>query len=217
MSRLMSGRKTLSVFIIVLSSGLLSWELTPLLRDILGRCSLQEMTLLFFVAFLLLFTLAFLLFQHMKLQSSLGFLPKKHRIQDATPFPVPDRVGETAVLCSRGHSFLGRLENVLRWAQSHGVANVVVLHCPEEKYNLALKKEVERSAIQLYQEIDLRIRLEGKQCPAFEFIGRKGLLQDNIESLLKTRSIAMVFIGMGMLDYRLEEVKRLRVPFLFLP
>ena len=50
----------------------------------------------------------------------------------------------------------------------------------------------------------------------FEFLCGKGLLQDNIEAMVESGDVSIIFVGSKMLDYRMEDVKRLQTPFFFM-
>ncbi len=137
---------------------------------------------------------------------------------DMPAFPVGARQkGPTAVLCSRGWSFLDRMQAVTDWAVSHGVKSVTLLHCPESRYSERFRADVETQATALFGSINSSLESEGRKPLDFSFVIRPGLLQDNIESFLSGHEASIVFVGSKMLDYRLEDVKRLRVPFVFIP
>lgn len=138
--------------------------------------------------------------------------------RSAPPFPHRPSKGAVAVLCSRGYSFLERMEAVVRWASQHHVDRVVLLHCPEGKYSEALLAEVEKLAQIRFGAVNARLVTEGRKELTFEFLGRPGLLQENIEVLVeKEEQVSIIFVGNKMLDYRLGEIKRLPAPFIFLP
>lgn len=136
---------------------------------------------------------------------------------NAPAFPARKAKGAIAVLCSRGQSFKDRLEDVVLWADAHGVRNVTLLHCLEHKYSESLVADIQREAEELFTRIHANRATDEKKAITFEFLARPGLLQDNIESLIKHDDVSIVFVGAKMLDYRLADVKRLQVPFVFLP
>lgn len=137
--------------------------------------------------------------------------------KDASAFPKRHAKGPIAVLCSRGRSFVRRMPAVIEWADQHGVHNIVLLHCPEEKHSPDYVTEIKVHAEALFKKINAaRVEDGGKEFH-FEFLGRPGLLQDNIHALVKEDEVAIIFVGDKMLDYRLDDVKRLRVPFVFVP
>jgi potassium/hydrogen antiporter len=136
---------------------------------------------------------------------------------DIPPFPVQKHVGSAAVLCSRGLSFLDRLPMVADWAEKHGIKNLILLHSAEDKYTESYAKNIKEKAEALYATLARKFDAEKRSIPKFEFLARPGLLQDNIEQLLGQSNVSIVFVGKKMLDYRLDDVKRLQVPFVFVP
>ncbi len=137
--------------------------------------------------------------------------------EDASSFPKRHARGSIAVLCSRGRSFIRRMPAVADWAEMHHVRNITLLHCPEEKHSPDYMSEVTIEAQALFTKMNAARVSDGKKEFRFEFLGRPGLLQDNIQELVKEDEVAIIFVGEKMLDYRLEDVKRLRVPFVFVP
>jgi NhaP-type Na+/H+ or K+/H+ antiporter len=136
--------------------------------------------------------------------------------EDLPPFPKQKSQGPIAVLCSRGYTFLERIETVVEWCLKHGVANIVLLHCPEDKYTEKFMTEVREVADVRFKSINNRLSNENRKEMNFKFLGRPGKLEENIESLLSADEVAIVFVGSKMLDYRIKDVKRLQVPFVFL-
>lgn len=132
------------------------------------------------------------------------------------PLPVRKHHGPVAVLCSRGYSFPERMKTVVDWAQQHAVENVALLHCPEERYSEEFVQDVQSRAETIFREINERNAAEGRKELNFEFLCGPGLLQDNIERLIAEGDVSIIFVGSKMLDYRLEDVKRLDVPFYFM-
>ncbi len=134
------------------------------------------------------------------------------------PFPRSRSHGPVAVLCSRGETFPTRMDSVAAWAKRHAVSNIMLLHCPEAKYSESFVKEVKKRARELFAETDAKLKSEGFTHMHFECVSRKGLLQDNIEQLIRENTeVSIIFVGDTMLDYTLDDVKRLQVPFMFLP
>lgn len=145
------------------------------------------------------------------------FVAKKLGIaEDLPPFPKQHSRGPVAVLCSRGYTFLDRIETVVEWCLKHGVSNVALLHCPEDKYSEKFLQEVREVAEVRFKSINSRLSNENRNEMDFKFLGRPGKLEENIESLLTADEVAIVFVGSKMLDYRIKDVKRLQVPFVFL-
>lgn len=133
----------------------------------------------------------------------------------APAFPQRKARGPLAVLCSRGRSYIDRMASVVDWVDVHGLRNITLLHCPEEKYSEHYMAEMEGEAQQVFAAINEK---RGEKQPLrFEFLGRPGSLQENIEELISNDNVSIIFVGSKMLDYRMEDVKRLRVPFVFVP
>jgi NhaP-type Na+/H+ or K+/H+ antiporter len=137
--------------------------------------------------------------------------------ENAPAFPKRASKGAIAVLCSRGHSFVNRLDEVVEWADRHQLKNITLLHCPEDKYTEQYIKGIQKEAEKLFTKIHANRTAENKSKITFEFLGRPGLLQDNIESLVENDDVSVIFVGAKMLDYRIDDVKNLQVPFVFLP
>lgn len=137
--------------------------------------------------------------------------------KDISELPVRKHTGPVAVLCSRGYSFPERMQTVVEWADNHHVANIILLHCPEERYNKDFKEDIGKRAVALFRSINKKRIADGHKEIAFEFLCGPGLLQDNIESLIEGGDVSIIFVGSKMLDYRLQDVKRLETPFFFMP
>ncbi|PIR54376.1 hypothetical protein COU75_01160 [Candidatus Peregrinibacteria bacterium CG10_big_fil_rev_8_21_14_0_10_42_8] len=130
--------------------------------------------------------------------------------------PERKHSGPVAVLCSRGYSFPERMDTVVKWADNHHVENIALLHCPEEKYSGDFTSDVRKRATALFKSINQHRRNSEKKEVNFEFLCGKGLLQDNIESMIEGGDVSIIFVGSKMLDYRMEDVKRLETPFFFM-
>lgn len=135
--------------------------------------------------------------------------------QDLPPFPKQKQMGSLAVLCSRSYTFLQRLDHVVDWAQKHHVENVLLLHCPEDKYSEKFLKEVQEVAEVRFKSINDRLSEGNQEELNFRFLGRPGTLEENIQSLAAEGNVAIIFVGSKMLDYRMDIVKKLEVPFVF--
>jgi len=136
---------------------------------------------------------------------------------DKSSLPQRKHIGPVAILCSRGYSFPERMNTVVEWAQQHGVDNIALLHCPEDKYTDEFVADVRKRASDLFRTINKKLTQDGKKSMNFEFLCGPGLLQDNINTLLEDGDVSIIFVGAKMLDYRLEDVKNLAVPFFFMP
>lgn len=135
---------------------------------------------------------------------------------DKPALPERSHIGPVAVLCSRGYSFPERMKTVVDWSIQHSVDNIALLHCPEEKYNKQFVRDVEKRANDLFKSVNKQLEADGRKPITFEFLCGPGLLQENIESLIAEGDVSIIFVGSKMLDYRLEDVKRLNVPFYFM-
>lgn len=135
--------------------------------------------------------------------------------QDLPPFPQQKHKGPVAVLCSRGYTFLERLEGVVQWCLKHNTENIIILHCPEDKYSEKYIQEVQEVAEVRFKSVSEALSSANKPSISFKFLGRPGPLEENIESLIAEGQVSIVFVGSKMLDYRLESIKRLQVPFIF--
>ena len=136
--------------------------------------------------------------------------------EDMPAFPVAKQKGPVVVLCSRSYTFLERIETVVEWSIKHHVENILLLHSAEERYSEKFLKEVEEVAEVRFNSINDRLTSENKHPINFQFLGLPGKLEENIEKLVKDNEISIIFIGSKMLDYRLEKVKSLKVPFIFI-
>lgn len=122
---------------------------------------------------------------------------------------------QIAMLVTRGHGFVKRLPQIIKFSKSHHIKKIILLVCLEEKYTADLEKEIISTA---KREFDvLRDRMSIKELE-FTIISRKGLLKDNIDVISehnKNNSITMLFAGKKILDYHLEEIKSLSIPITF--
>lgn len=131
--------------------------------------------------------------------------------------PILDIQGEqVVVLASRGNSYLRRLPKVADWAIRHGVQKIIVLMCPEDAYSEQLIKEKKAAANQKFLEINDTLQKD-KNSIKFSILCRKGFLQTNINTLAREEAhISAFFVGKRMLDYKLEDIKSMKVPFFFM-
>ncbi len=132
-------------------------------------------------------------------------------------FPSTAVNGATAVICSRGKSFLRRIDFVTSWCLKHKVKNVLLLHCPEDRFSEQFVQQVEDLAKNKFKDINKKLTEEGEKALHFSVLGRPGKLEDNIKELVGDDQVAIVFVGVKMLDFRVSEVKELAVPFYFMP
>jgi len=124
------------------------------------------------------------------------------------------------VLGSRGYSFLDRLDTIVDWADLHHVHKIVLLHCLEDKYTEQKEKKVGEVAQAEFEKINKNRILAGLEPKEFSYVPRKGFLQDNIRDIAETPEnvsvVSVIFIGRKVLDFRLEEIKELKVPLYFI-
>jgi cell volume regulation protein A len=136
-------------------------------------------------------------------------------IGDANTLQI-DEEKPVVVLTSRGESYKHRLGKVVDWADLHKIKNVILLHCPEDRYTPEFEEETRIQAEGLFASINKERELRKKLPMKFTFISRRGFLQDNVNDLAKENNVTTIFAGKKVLDYRLSEIKQLTVPFYFL-
>lgn len=137
-------------------------------------------------------------------------------IHDTTPLDVTGSV-PFVVLGSRGVSYLERLPKVAEWAARHNIERIVLLHCLEDKYTPTLAAKIKEQAAREFEALNARRAEEGKPSLEFSYVSRTGFLQKNIDALARQDDkVAMIFVGRKILDYRLEQIKRMAVPFFFM-
>lgn len=125
--------------------------------------------------------------------------------------------GPFVVLGSRGHSFMDRLPFVVDWATRHNIYRVVVLHCMEDKYSIEAERDTEEQAQVIFRQINDKRTSKEESAIDFEYIPRTGFLQDNINDVAQHDThVTAIFVGRKVLDFRLEEVKKLSVPLYFI-
>lgn len=121
------------------------------------------------------------------------------------------------VLGTRGFSFLRRLPFVVEWAQKHHISKIVILLCLESRYTKKLENEMHHKLNAIVKDLHLQQTAEGKSKIEIQFISNKGFLQENIKHLAEhEQDLTVIFIGRKVLDYRMDEIKQLPVPFYFL-
>jgi len=145
------------------------------------------------------------------------YVAKLLGVADDMPlFPKQKQRGPLAVLCSRSYTWQQRIDLVVDWAQKNCVENISLLYCPEDKYNEKVLMKVQEAATVRFKSVNAKLRSENKKELNFCFICRPGTLESNIKSLVNENDVSIVFIGSKMLDYRMEIVKSLQVPFIFI-
>lgn len=148
------------------------------------------------------------------------YVAKKFGVAEAIPDAAPDVTnGDSSfvVLATRGRSFFGRLPSVAEWAAQHGIPKVLVLLCLEYQHQPELEQTIGKEAEAAFVRTNALLEEGGKRPLVFSFISSAGLLQENIEFVAKKeKSLVAIFVGKKMLDYRMEQIKKLPVPFFFL-
>ncbi|MBP9828049.1 cation:proton antiporter [Patescibacteria group bacterium] len=120
------------------------------------------------------------------------------------------------VLGSRGRSFPKRLPFVATWAEKHHIDKITLLLCLENAYRPESVVEIKAIAQQSFDAINNDRSRRGLSAIHFSFISHEGLLQDSIDELAKGNTdLVAVFVGKKMLDFYLEDVKKLSAPLLF--
>lgn len=121
------------------------------------------------------------------------------------------------LLGTRGYSFARRLPFVVDWAVKHGIHEVVVLLCLEGRHTKKLAVAMEEKLNEAAAKINDGRKCDKRKCVEIRMIANKGFLQDNIKRLSKTEEdLTIIFIGKRVLDYRLDEMKQIPVPFYFM-
>ncbi len=136
-------------------------------------------------------------------------------MQDDEELVLPNQ--PSIMIVSRGKGFSRRMTMVADYAMTNGINKVIVLLCLEQKYTPELEKEIKEMAFGLFRAEKKRLDNMRKNDITFEFISRKGLLEDNVEfiSNMPENPVAVIFAGKRILDYHLSEVKQLSVPMRF--
>jgi hypothetical protein len=142
------------------------------------------------------------------------------RVAEIIPENQPSVEGEEksfVVLGTRGNTYKHRIPLVADWAQRHNIPKVVLLHCLEYNYQPELEQRVRRDAEQIFKKMNEDLVAKGKQPLEFAVLSSAGFLQENIDYLAKhEKHLVAIFVGRKMLDYRLDEVKKLEVPIQFM-
>lgn len=138
-------------------------------------------------------------------------------IEDDHSLVIHSKGEPFVILGSRGYSFLERLDRVVAWSSRHTIYRVVVLHCLENKYTPEKAEEIGEQAHVAFKQINEKRQQAGELPITFEYVSRKGFLQDNIDTIAKEQQdVTAIFVGKRVLDYRLEQIKELQVPVFFM-
>jgi NhaP-type Na+/H+ or K+/H+ antiporter len=123
--------------------------------------------------------------------------------------------GAVAVLGTRGRSFITRLPFVAEWAVKHGMKQLVVLLCLEEKYSPELEKEMKEVAEEEFKKLETSLR-DRSAVLQLSFVSRQGLLHETIKNMAnENTAVTTIFVGRKMLDFNLADIKKLGVPLYF--
>ncbi len=120
------------------------------------------------------------------------------------------------VLASRGHSFLKRIGRAVEWADAHNIHRLILLHCPEDAYSKAFEEEIGALFVNEMESLNAKRREQAKKIVQYKYLPRKGFLEKNIEIISRQNNVTAIFVGKRMLDYRLEQVKKLSAALVFL-
>jgi NhaP-type Na+/H+ or K+/H+ antiporter len=130
---------------------------------------------------------------------------------------VASNSNSAVVIGSRGNSWKNRLAYVVDWAVRHQVPSVTLLLCMEYKYTPEKANKIKKDAEVMMERINTKLARHGKAARHFEIMVSEGLLQDNIDRISRRQdNIIAIFVGRKMLDYKLDEIKKLAVPLQFL-
>jgi len=148
------------------------------------------------------------------------WLAQKLQVASIIPEDQPDLVAEEepfVALGTRGNTYKTRIPLVAEWAERHHISKVVLLLCLEYKYQPELEQRAQREAELVFNAVNEKLIAQGKKPLQFSFYSSAGFLQENIDYFAKNqKNLVAIFVGRKMLDYRLEEVKKLEVPIQFL-
>lgn len=125
--------------------------------------------------------------------------------------------GSAVVLATRGYTWTTRLPKVVEWATQHGVEQVLLLLCLEYKYDEDVAHGIELSAHEKFEAINQSLKAQGQPTLQFTFVSRTGFLEQNIRDLSRKQAdVIAIFVGRKMLDFRLKEIKKMKVPIYFM-
>lgn len=121
------------------------------------------------------------------------------------------------VLLTRGKTFVERLPAAVAWSRKRNISKVMILLCLENKYTPELEKELIAKAQKEFDKFNQAFEKKSESLMQFKFVSRKGTLEDNIRDISEQDNpVTVMFVGKKMLDYRLNEIKDLRVPIMFI-
>lgn len=131
--------------------------------------------------------------------------------------PISGHSNSTVVIASRGYSWKNRLPYVMHWAARHDVPNVTLLLCLEYEYSPEKARKIKHEAELMAARLNTKLANQDLAARHFETMVSEGLLQDNIDQISKQQiNILAIFVGRKMLDYKLDQIKKLSVPLYFM-
>ncbi len=121
------------------------------------------------------------------------------------------------VLGTRGETYKRRLPMVAQWASEREIRKVIVMLCLEYKHQPELEHRIQEEATKVFVDVNETLQGQGKKPLAFSLVSSAGFLQENISFLGQHEPhLVAIFVGRKMLDFRLDEVKKLSVPIQFM-
>ncbi len=121
------------------------------------------------------------------------------------------------VLGTRGETYKRRLPLVVQWAKDRDINKIVVLLCLEYKHQPELEQRITQEAQGIFTQLNESLLASGHKAIKFSLTSSVGFLQENIDYIAKHEPhLVAIFVGRKMLDFRLDEVKKLSVPIQFM-
>lgn len=131
--------------------------------------------------------------------------------------PVAEHSNSAVVIASRGSSWKNRLPYVVDWAVRHEIPSVTLLLCLEYRHTEERAETIRKEAEVMMERLNNKLARHGKPARHFEVMVSEGLLQENIDRISKEQdNVIAIFVGRKMLDYKLDQIKKLAVPLHFL-
>lgn len=130
---------------------------------------------------------------------------------------LENRAQSAVVLGSRGNSWKNRLPFVTEWAVQHNVPHITLLICLEYHHTPELAEKVTQQANRMMVRLNDKLIRQDRDPRLFDIVISEGLLQDNIDHIAKDHDdVIAIFVGRKMLDYKLDQIKKLTVPLYFM-
>lgn len=149
------------------------------------------------------------------------WIAKKLGVADIIEEDQPHLSGDDGeafvVLGTRGETYKRRLPIVAAWASERDIRKVVVMLCLEYKHQPELEHRITQEANSVFEQANQSLLARGKKTIAFSLVSSAGFLQENIAYFVQHEpNLVAIFVGRKMLDFRLDEVKKLSVPIQFM-